>query len=452
MAFPVSISFNARDNVSPAMRKMNKGVTRFSRNSRRSFRGVGDSLMRMKSLIAGAGAALATGAIARGINQFAQAGDDVGKTARQLGVGVEALQELRFAAERQGVTVQNLDKSLKAMNNRLGLLRNEQGQLNTLLEDTNPQLREQLVNTESSEEAFMLLMNAMDNAGSTAERTALAQAAFSSSGRELVRMSEAGVDGLNALRQEAQATGMVMSEDATKAGEAFQDQMTNLKSVLTGLRNTALTPLIKDLTPLIEQTSEWIKQNKELIALKIQETFDTIKRTVDALIRAWDSGLIPAIIAGVAAFKTLLPIAMGISKLTGAITTAKGAMAGLNLVMAANPVGAVVAVIAGLVGVITLLWNRSEKFRNTIKGAWEILKQVATAGPRLIGKVAGFLGFGGSGGQATSANAGQNQRTVTENRSQLDVNLAGLPQGSTVRQRGNAPGIGVNYGFAQGGL
>jgi phage-related protein len=228
--------------------------------------------------------------------------------------------------------------------------------------------------------------------------------------------------------------------------------MTNLKSVLTGLRNTALTPLIKDLTPLIEQTSEWIKQNKELIALKIQETFDTIKRTVDALIRAWDSGLIPAIIAGVAAFKTLLPIAMGISKLTGAITTAKGAMAGLNLVMAANPVGAVVAVIAGLVGVITLLWNRSEKFRNTIKGAWEILKQVATAGPRLIGKVAGFLGFGGSGGQATSANAGQNQRTVTENRSQLDVNLAGLPQGSTVRQRGNAPGIGVNYGFAQGGL
>jgi hypothetical protein len=41
--------------------------------------------------------------------------------------------------------------------------------------------------------------------------------------------------------------------------------------------------------------------------------------------------------------------------------------------------------------------------------------------------------------------------TVSESRSTVDVNLNNLPAGTAVRQRGRAPGITVNTGFAFGG-
>jgi len=43
-------------------------------------------------------------------------------------------------------------------------------------------------------------------------------------------------------------------------------------------------------------------------------------------------------------------------------------------------------------------------------------------------------------------------QSVSESRSSVDVNIAGLPQGSTARQRGQAPGVNMNYGYAAAGL
>jgi hypothetical protein len=448
----------AKDQFTRPMKRMDKSVTRFSRNSRRSFRGVGDSLRRIRGLVGGVAAAMTAGAVARGIGQFAEAGDEIGKTARQLGIGVEALQELRFAAERQGVSTDNLEKSFKAMNNRLGLLRSGQGQLSTLLERTNPQLLNQLKTTTDSEEAFMLLMDAMNGASSAAERTALAQAAFSSSGRELVRVAEAGSGGIESLREEARASGMVMSQEATQAAEKFQDSMTNLRSAAMGLRNRALGPLIEELTPLISQTSAWIRENKELISLKMEQVFDKIRSTVRLLVKAWDSGLIPAILAGVAAFKAL-------NTAIAVVNSLKVAWAAFNVVFIATPIGAIVAGVAALAGLLVLLWKRSEKFRNTIKAVWENIKRIATAGPRLLGRLGKFLGIGGGGAPAQAGAGGGpggggprmfgrpvEQSTVTENRSTVDVNLAGLPQGSSVRQKGQAPGVTLNTAYQGAGL
>lgn len=57
----------------------------------------------------------------------------------------------------------------------------------------------------------------------------------------------------------------------------------------------------------------------------------------------------------------------------------KAAAAGqavLNAVMAANPIGIIIALIAGLVAAVMLLWNKSEKFRNFCTGMWEEIEKV----------------------------------------------------------------------------
>ncbi len=77
-----------------------------------------------------------------------------------------------------------------------------------------------------------------------------------------------------------------------------------------------------------------------------------------------------AVFAGIATAAGALAIALNMSAIiqaaTGAMTAMKTAVLGLNAAMAANPVGVVVALIAGLVAAIITLWNTNEDFRNAV--------------------------------------------------------------------------------------
>jgi|GEM_PF-1553043 len=50
----------------------------------------------------------------------------------------------------------------------------------------------------------------------------------------------------------------------------------------------------------------------------------------------------------------------------------------LNIVMSANPIGAVIAIIALLVGVVVFAWNKFGWFRGAVLGTWEVLKGFGT--------------------------------------------------------------------------
>lgn len=77
-----------------------------------------------------------------------------------------------------------------------------------------------------------------------------------------------------------------------------------------------------------------------------------------------------ALFAGIATAAGALAIALNMSAIiqaaTSAMTAMKTAVLGLNAAMAANPVGVVVALIAGLVAAIITLWNTNEDFRNAV--------------------------------------------------------------------------------------
>ena len=73
-----------------------------------------------------------------------------------------------------------------------------------------------------------------------------------------------------------------------------------------------------------------------------------------------------------------------VALLTGKLTLAElattmyaKAQAGLNAVMAANPIGIVIAVIAALIAIFVLLWNKCEGFRNFWINLWNKIKELA---------------------------------------------------------------------------
>lgn len=83
---------------------------------------------------------------------------------------------------------------------------------------------------------------------------------------------------------------------------------------------------------------------------------------------------------------TLSPIILGVVTALGSLAVAfkigeiidnvKTAMTGLFAAMSANPIVAVIAIIAGLVVALVTLWNTNEDFRNAVTAIWDSIKNV----------------------------------------------------------------------------
>ncbi len=371
MAKPaIYTSFNVVDKMTGVIKRMNKSVSGFSRNTKKSFRGVGASIGNMRGLLTGALTIFTSGAIAKGITSFAKSGDEIAKTARQIGLSAEALQELRFAADRSGVSSEKFSDAMKKLNKNVGDLRAGTGMLTTYLNKSNPKLKEQLKNAKSNEEAFNLLTDALSKIKNPMDRAALAQAAFGRSGQDLIIMTENGVDGIEALRKEARAYGGVISNDAAKKSEKFVDSLTNMKASLNGLKNNALIPLMNQLQPLIDRTTKWISKNKELIGLKINNVFSAINKTIGITVSLWESGLLPAVLGGLAAYKTITLAIITYKGIQTALTAATEgttvATWSLNAAFKANPIGLIITGVTLLIAGIVLLVKH-----------WDTVKRVA---------------------------------------------------------------------------
>jgi hypothetical protein len=98
------------------------------------LKGLGRQAELLRTGIRSLGGALAgvatVGGLAALVDRSISAADAIGKTADKIGVGVEALQELRFAAKASGVEQQTLDLALQRFTRRAAeaaLLRRAEG-------------------------------------------------------------------------------------------------------------------------------------------------------------------------------------------------------------------------------------------------------------------------------------------------------------------------------------
>ncbi|KAA5603249.1 hypothetical protein F1188_19920 [Roseospira marina] len=337
------------------------------------------------------------------VTRYAEGADELGKFARQVGVGVEALQELEYAAERQGVTQDEFRDSLKTFSQTFGELKAGGGALHDLLQKVNPSFGRMVAGAGSTEEAFMMVVQAMGDLDDETRRAILGNAAFGESGLKLARLSEAGADGIAALREEARRLGIVLSEEDTAKAEAFQDSMTNLQKVMEGLGNVIGGELLPRIQPVIDALTGWIAANREMIAQRIAAV---VQRIADA-IRSIDW---PAVRAGIAAFVERIQsvvqaiggwdnaliglIAILNGGLIASIVQVGGAFMKLGAILLMNPVLAIIAAIAAGAYLVYQNWDAivayfTEKFSG-ISAAFEdgflngIISVLAAFNPVLI--------------------------------------------------------------------
>lgn len=284
----VDIVVSAIDRIAAPMRRINRSIDSMAAPVRRvrgalralateahlpkianAARFVGRQL-RSASYAAAAGVA----ALAAGVNHLINSGDKIAKTADRIGIGIEALQEFRFAADRGGVSFDELDKGLEKGIRSIGDLKAGSGALFTLLRRSGTSgdaLLKQLQTIENSEEAINLLFESISRIPDPTRRASFAAAAFGRQGLKMSNIVKDGFGDLQALRVEFRTLGAVMSERAARDAEVAQDSVTNLMTAVRGLGVAVGSSLIPHVTTYADKMTEWVVANREWLAQDISK-------------------------------------------------------------------------------------------------------------------------------------------------------------------------------------
>lgn len=184
--------------------------------------------------------------------------DQIGKTAKAVGLTAEAFQELRYAAALSGMSVEEFDKSMATFTRKIG----EAQTGNKSLAETFAKLGISMADlkTKTPDQLLNKLADAYNQLPNAATKAAVAQEFFSKTGIKMGEMLASGSAGINELRQKAKDLGVVLSNDLVARAEKANDELDVMAQVLkVGLTNAAL-----QFIPVISQLGQ-IVTSKEFI-------------------------------------------------------------------------------------------------------------------------------------------------------------------------------------------
>ena len=160
--------------------------------------------------------------------------------------------------------------------------------------------------------------------------------------------------------------------------DEFKTALNELKIVGMDLVEAA-APMIKGLADGLKTAISDVRRWWEGLSPMAQQTI--VKAAAIAAAIGPVLVVVGKVVSAVGGLMTLAP------KITGMITTVKTALSGLWTVMAANPIGLIIAGVTALVAAFVYFWNTSEEFRqfwidlwNGIVEKWNAAKEAIAAG------------------------------------------------------------------------
>ena len=173
------------------------------------------------------------------------------------------------------------------------------------------------------------------------------------------------------------------TDDITSTGfagfmEASAIEIRGLYETVGQAVNPALERLgaiVRDsIVPAMQSATEWVSDHRTVLS--------SVATVLGTMVAAYYATLVPAAMYAVATgvatgASTALHVVVG--RVQSGLATLAIRWLYLNAAMMANPVGIVVAVLAGLVAAVILAWKHSETFRRVVTGAWEGIKAVASS-------------------------------------------------------------------------
>ncbi len=162
---------------------------------------------------------------------------------------------------------------------------------------------------------------------------------------------------------EAEKANERLADAFARIGEIGEPILTAIKDKIAELMEVAI-PKIEDFINKIKDATQWVKDNEQAI-------------------QTWVGIILGATVA-IGTFLLILNWGSIMTAAANAIKTVRTAMLAMNAAMLANPIGLVVALIAGLVAAFIYLWNNCDGFRAFWLNMWDKVKSASSTAVKWI--------------------------------------------------------------------
>lgn len=209
---------------------------------------------KLKKGLKTAAAALSVAAVTKGVvslgekfvqgtKKVAEYGDRIDKMSQKIGFSAKGFQEWDFILQHNGSSIEavqrgivTLEKAAKDGNDafeKLGISQEELASMN-------------------SEDLWNATIEGLQGIADGGERAALAEKIFGKSARELGPLLNMTADETEAMKQQVNDLGGVMSDEAVKASAAYQDSLQNMQTAMSSIGRNILTEFLPGMTSVMD--------------------------------------------------------------------------------------------------------------------------------------------------------------------------------------------------------
>jgi hypothetical protein len=216
----------------------------------------------LKTLAVGAaaGAAAALTALGFALGNSLKRMDDLGKAAQKVGIPVDEFSKLEYAARLSDVSLESLTTTLARFSRSLSEISaggdNDAGAalraLGISATDAEGKLRPTSAIIEDVAAKFETMRDG-------ANKTALAIALFGRSGADMIPLLNGGREAIRGAGEELERFGGVVTPEAARQAEQFNDNLTRLQTAFDSLMREAIGPILPHLVALTERFIELVK-------------------------------------------------------------------------------------------------------------------------------------------------------------------------------------------------
>ena len=201
----------------------------------------------MGSLLAIGGTAAFSGLIKGSLDSANRLGD----LSNRLGVTVEGLSRLEYAAKLTGVSSTTLATGMQRAQRRIAEAANGTGEAVKALGELG--LSAEKLNQLRPEQQFEVLADALENVPRQSDKVRLAMKLLDSEGVALLQTMKGGSSAIRAMGEESDRTGNTVSTQLAESATAANAAMIKFGGTMTGITNT----LISNLGPGLQEAADW---------------------------------------------------------------------------------------------------------------------------------------------------------------------------------------------------
>lgn len=221
----------------------------------------------VKGSLAAIGVSASVGAFAAFVKSGIDAADELNKLSQKVGVTVESLSALQYAAKLSDLSNEQLASSLARLAKSASEASTGTGDAADTFRAIGVAVKDAQGNLRGTEELLLDVADRLSKMEDSAQKTAIAMKLFGKSGAELIPFLNQGKAGIEALRKEAERLGIIVSTETARAAEEFNDNMTRLAASSEKTKIALVEGLLPALLRVSERMAEAARNGEGFLGL-----------------------------------------------------------------------------------------------------------------------------------------------------------------------------------------